>query len=90
MKIDEPGRGRRRWRDTTPMDTQHIAVEQSPPAAPLITVEEAAVFVGGISGATVRREIRDGRLRAARVRGRLLIDRVDLAAWIETCKRPVA
>jgi excisionase family DNA binding protein len=53
-----------------------------------MSIEEARLQAGGVSDRTLRREIRDGKLRATRVRGRLLIDRADLNAWIESCKEP--
>ncbi|MDQ3671478.1 MAG: helix-turn-helix domain-containing protein [Actinomycetota bacterium] len=51
-----------------------------------MSIEEARRLAGGISDRTLRREIRDGRIRVTRVRGRVLIDPVDLVDWIERCK----
>lgn len=48
----------------------------------LLTVAEVAEFTR-LSIYTVRAAIRTGELPASRLRGRLLVDRVDLADWIE-------
>lgn len=55
----------------------------------LMTVPEACDWLANrVSDSTLRREIRDGKLRVVRLRGRVLIDPADLAAWIEASKQP--
>jgi excisionase family DNA binding protein len=53
---------------------------------PLLSLDEARVQAGGVSQRTLRREIRDGRLRVVRLRRRVLIDPRDLDVWIEAAK----
>jgi excisionase family DNA binding protein len=48
----------------------------------MLTVDDVARLVG-LTSYTVRAAIRDGELRAAKLRGRWRVQRDDLAAWID-------
>lgn len=51
-------------------------------AADLLSVADI-VAATGLSDATIRREIRDGRLKAQKKRGRLVILRREYEQWLE-------
>ena len=61
-------------------------LKNAPANERLLTIEET-VKAGRVSESTVRREIRDGRLRVTRLRGRVLVDIQDFEDWIERSKR---
>lgn len=52
-----------------------------------MTINEAANKLG-VSHSTIRREIRDSRLAARRVRARILVDDDDFARYLRACQVP--
>lgn len=53
----------------------------------LLTLDEAATALGGISVRTLEREIRDGQLAVVHVRGQRRIARADLEGYIARHRR---
>lgn len=59
--------------------------EPMKPMARVMSVSDAALYTAHSAGA-VRSWVRSGRLRAVRIDGRVLLDRGDLDAMIESAK----
>lgn len=56
----------------------------------LISVEEAARRLGGLSKYTIHAWLSKGRLRRTKVGSRTMIKESDLTAFIESCNEPAS
>ena len=58
-------------------------------AKPYLSIEESSILTG-LSAWTIRHAYRKGQLRAAKIGGRVVIEKKDLVAFIEQSKEGVA